>query len=136
LAAEVEGQRGWVESAAYGRAAHAFLADEERQAQLVEAGLGELWRAGAGGIWLAGYSDPALGMWSAPPVDRAWPARSWGLVAADGRERLAAAAVRAFAARLRAKSLAAPAGPPALPIDPERYWRDPLAALKDMASGS
>ncbi|NTU82095.1 MAG: hypothetical protein HGA45_22405, partial [Chloroflexales bacterium] len=35
----------------------------------------------------------------------------------------------AFAARLRAGALPATSGPPALPLDPERYWRDPATTL-------
>ncbi|MBX0327331.1 hypothetical protein K2Z83_06535 [Oscillochloris sp. ZM17-4] len=133
LPTAAEGRAGWVDSEAYGQPAHAFLADEERQARFVEAALEELRRAGAGGVWLAGYGDVAAGLWAVPPVDRAWPARTWGLVAADGREKPAAAAVRAFAARLCADDLPAPVGPPTLPIDPERYWRDPRSALAALA---
>jgi hypothetical protein len=129
LPTQAAGRAGWVPSEAYGHAGQAFLADEERQARLLEAALGELWRAGAGGIWLAGYADPAPSQWAAPPLDRAWPARTWGLVDSAGREKPAASAVRAFAAHLRTDELPAPAGPPALPIDPERYWRNPQAAL-------
>ncbi|NNJ09643.1 hypothetical protein EKD04_004825 [Chloroflexales bacterium ZM16-3] len=134
LPTATEGRAGWVESESYGVASHAFLADEERQGRFVEAALDGLWRAGAGGVMLAGYGDVAPGLWAVPPVDRAWPARSWGLVAADGREKPAAAALSAFAARLRAKDLPTPAGPPAMPIDPERYWRDPQAALAAIAA--
>lgn len=124
------GRAGWVTSEAYGEPAYAFLADEERQARFVEAALEALWRAGAAGVMLAGYADPAPELWAAPPTDRAWPPRTWGLLAADGREKPAAAALQAFAARLRGGELPAPAGPPALPIDPERYWHDPQAALR------
>jgi hypothetical protein len=129
LPTQAMGQAGWVESQAYGYASYAFLADEERQARLIETALDALWRAGAGGVWLAGYADPAPDLWAAPPVDRAWPARTWGLVGGDGNEKPAAAVVRAFAARLRANELPAPSGPPTMAIDPERYWRDPQAAL-------
>ncbi|MEI7643636.1 MAG: hypothetical protein WCJ55_04925 [Chloroflexales bacterium] len=135
LPTQAAGQAGWVESEAYGYTDYAFLADDERQARLVEAALDALWRAGAGGVWLAGYADPALSLWAAPPVDRAWPARTWGLVSADGHERPAADVVRAFAARLRADDLPAPTGPPAMPIDPERYWRDPCTAMAALVAG-
>lgn len=129
LPTAVEGRAGWVESVAYGYSAYAFLSDEERQARFIDAVLGALWRAGAGGAWLAGYGDVSPSLWAAPPLDRACPARSWGLVAVDDREKPAAAALRSFAARLRTTDLPASVGPPAMPIDPERYWRDPQSSL-------
>jgi len=123
---------GWREVERFGRPARAFFADEDEQAALVEGALADLYRAGAPGVWLAAHADHAPGQWRLPPLDRDPVARTAGLVAADGREKPAAAAVRAFAARLRAGALPAPAGPPALPIDPERYWRDPAAALRQL----
>ncbi|WP_129630721.1 hypothetical protein [Candidatus Oscillochloris fontis] len=125
LATEVDGRAGWVASHAYGEKAPAFLADQERQAGFLEAALRALWLAGAGGVWLAGYADLPASLWGATPADRAIPVRSWGLSSADGREKVAAGVVRRFAHAERGS----PNGPPSMPIDPERYWRDPQAAL-------
>lgn len=123
---------GWREVEDYGQPARAFFADADEQAALVETGLEALYRAGAAGVWLAAYADHPEGLWGLPPLDRDIPARSRGLVAPDGREKPAAAALRAFAERLCSGQLPAPAGPPALPIDPERYWRDPAGNLREL----
>ncbi|EFO81671.1 hypothetical protein OSCT_0526 [Oscillochloris trichoides DG-6] len=125
LATEVGGQAGWVSSHAYGHETYTFLADQERQAGFLEAALRALWLAGAGGVELAGYADLPASLWGAAPADRALPVRSWGLSSADGREKVAAAVVRRFAHAERGT----PNGPPSMPVDPERYWRDPRAAL-------
>lgn len=113
----------------FGRPATLALASEEQQAALVEEALAALHRDGAGGVWLAAYADTHPGLWGVPPADRSWWARTAGIVTADDREKPAAAAARAFAKRLRAGALPAPAGPPAMPCDPERYWHDPAEAL-------
>lgn len=133
VATAAEGYGGWVEGEAFGRLAPIFLADEEQQAQLVEAALAGLHGAGAAGAWLAAYADPGAGAWGIPPLDRSWLPRSWGIIAADGREKPAAEALRRFAARKRAGALPEPVGPPALPIDPERYWRDPAGEFRALA---
>lgn len=121
---------GVVEGELFGRPAPIALADEERQAAALEEALASLHAAGAAGVWLARYADVAPELWSIAPADRSWWARTPGLVAPGGREKPAALAARAFAARLRSSALSGPAAPPALPIDPERYWRDPGAALR------
>lgn len=126
------GAAGLVAGELLGRPATVALAEEERQASVVEEALAGLHRAGAGGVWLARYADVPAELWGVAPADRSWWARTAGLVAPGGREKPAAAAVRAFAARLRAGALPEPAGPPALPLDPERYWRDPAAALREL----
>jgi hypothetical protein len=124
------GAAGRVASEAFGRPAQIALAGEDQQATLVEEALAALHRDGAAGAWLAAYADIAPELWRLPPADRSWWARSAGIVAPDGREKPAAAAARAFAARLRAGELPRPSGPPALPLDPERYWRDPAAGFQ------
>lgn len=123
---------GVVEGELFGRPAPIALADEERQAATVEQALASLHGAGAGGAWLARYADVGPELWGVAPADRSWWARTPGLVAPDGREKPVAHAARAFAARLRSGTLPAPAAPPALPIDPERYWRDPAVALREL----
>jgi hypothetical protein len=124
------GAAGLVASETFGRPAQIALAEEDQQATLVEEALAALHRDGAAGVWLAAYADLAPELWRLPPADRSWWARSAGIVAPDGREKPAAFAARAFAARLRAGELPDPAGPPALPLDPERYWRDPAAEFQ------
>ena len=126
------GASGVVAGELLGRPARLALSSAEQQATLLETALAALHRDGAGGVWLAAYAELAPALWHVAPADRSWWARSAGLVAPDGSEKPAAAAVRAFAARLRAGSLAAPVGPPTLPIDPERYWRDPAASFRDL----
>lgn len=129
---EAGGASGPVTSELFGRAAPLDLVTEERQASLLEEALAALHRAGAAGVWLARYADISPELWGIAPADRSWWARTAGLVAHDGREKPAAAALRAFAGRLRAGQLAPPAGAPALPLDPERYWRDPAPALREL----
>ena len=131
LGLAVAGQAGWVDDLALGRTVRSFLADEERQAIFVEEALTTLYAAGAAGVWLSSYTDLSESTWHGPPLDRAIARRCQGLVSAEGRERPAALAVRAFAARLR-KEPPARRQPSPLPIDPERFWRTPreqLAAL-------
>lgn len=121
----VPGSNGLVVSEMFGRTVLHPLLDEERQATLLEEALAALYRDGAAEVWLPMYADPAPDVWNVPPLDRSWWARTTGLVAPGGREKPAVEALRAFAAGLRAGRLPAPAGPPALPLDPERYWYDP-----------
>ncbi len=123
------GASGLVSGERFGRPASIALAEEDQQATLIEEALASLHREGAAGVWLAHYADISPELWHIAPADRSWWARSAGLVAPDGREKPAAAAVRTFAARLRAGKLPASAGPPTLPLDPERYWRDPATEL-------
>jgi hypothetical protein len=132
LATAVGDATGLVADELFGRPATIALADEERQASLIEEALATLYREGAAGVCLARYADIHPDLWTIAPADRSWWARSAGLVAPDGREKPAAAAVRTFAARRSAGSLPTPATPPALPLDPERYWSDPAANLREL----
>jgi hypothetical protein len=134
LPTAVEGQAGWVETEVFGAAATLFLADAEQQARFVESALAALHRDGAAGVTLASYADQPASHWGVPPLDRSWLGRTGGIVDAAGNEKAAAAAVRAFATRLRSGALPAPVGPPALPLDPERYWYDPNGAYARLAA--
>ena len=111
----------WVGDRAYGRPLQAYLGDQEQQARFVEDALERLRRAGAQGAWLATYADYAPGLWQTPPLDRAVRERTLGIVDADGREKPAAGALRAFAAQ---RPTVADVAPP-IEADPESYWRDP-----------
>jgi len=55
-------------------------------------------------------------------------ARTLGLVDADGHEKPAANALRAFAASRHPVVETAPS----LVVDPERYWRDPQRAFVEL----
>lgn len=124
-ATEPGDQPGWISDQAYGQPLRAYRGDGELQAVLIEQALDGLQRGGASGAWLAAYADypPALGR--EPPLDRAIRERTLGLVDSAGNEKLAAAAVRRFAAQ----RLPVHATAPAIDIDPDRYWRDPKREL-------
>lgn len=128
-ATEAAGASGVVAGELFGRPARLALVSEERQATFVETALAALHRDGAAGVWLAAYADMRPEHWRIPPADRSWWARTAGIVTPDGREKPAAAAVRAFAAHLRSDTLPLPSAPPALPLDPERHWHSPAASF-------
>jgi hypothetical protein len=121
---------GWIADTAYGRPARPYLADEEEQAEFVGTALELLWRAGARGAWLASYADYPPELWRTPPLDRVTRERTLGLVDAEGREKLAAAVLRAFATRLEAGE--AQPTPTPLEVDPERYWREPRGMFEEL----
>lgn len=131
MATAPDGRGGWAADESYGRSALSYWGHPDEQAEFVGAALAGLHRAGARGAWLAAYADYAPALWRIPPLDRAVRERTLGLVDAEGREKPAAAAVRAFAAGLRASGQAAPnSGGPTLGVDPERYWRDPKRSFE------
>ncbi|HEU4328959.1 MAG TPA: hypothetical protein VFS21_37825 [Roseiflexaceae bacterium] len=153
-----DGQTGWTADALLGIARQTYLAHPQEQAEFIGTALERLYAAGAAGIWLSDYADYPPELWRLPPLDRAVSARTRGLVDRNGREKPVADAVRSFAARLRAERAAAtvpspaqqtpPAGTPPLttpgqagpaapvrrfsplPLDSERYWRDPRRELE------
>ncbi len=128
-----EGQTGWIATEIFGRATTLFLADAEEQARFLESALAALHQDGAAGVTLAAYADQSPGSWSVPPLDRSWLGRTGGIVDAAGNPKPAAVAVRVFAERLRTGTLPTPGGPPAMPVDPERYWHTPEAVFDNLA---
>jgi hypothetical protein len=122
------GQPGWINDSVHGRALHAYRAGPEEQAAFVEATLGQLHRAGARGAWLASYADYPQPLWRTAPLDRSIRERTLGLIDAEGREKPAAGALRAFVSQ-----------PPvvvhttsAAMVDPESYWRDPKRSFDEL----
>jgi hypothetical protein len=129
----VEGQVGWVATELFGQPAMLFLAETEQQARFLETALAGLYRDGAAGVTLASYADQPTSVWNVPPLNRTWFGRTGGLVDTAGNEKPAVAVIRSFAAQLRSGALPAPANPPALPVDPERYWHNPEAEFARLA---
>jgi hypothetical protein len=125
-------QRGgvWANEQVYGRSQTLFYADLEQQAGFVEAGLDRLYRAGAAGVWLAAFADHHPELWRLPPLDRYPRLRTLGLIDAQGQEKPATAAVRAFARRLREAGGDRVTQQPAA-IDAERYWHNPARMLAE-----
>jgi hypothetical protein len=121
---------GWIDDSIFGRRVQSYLATTDEQAIFLETALSRLWRAGAAGVWLAAYADHPEEEWRAAPLDRALRYRTLGIVDASGREKPAAAAVRAFAAELR--TAAAQERPIPAAIDAERYWRQPAQRLDEL----
>jgi len=122
------GQAGWINDTAYGKTLRAYKAEPEEQAAFVEATLDRLHRVGARGIWLASYADYPQPLWGIPPLDRAIRERTLGVVDAEGREKPAAGALRAFAAQ---RPTVVNAMPP-ISVDPERYWREPKRSFEEL----
>jgi hypothetical protein len=123
-----DGRAGWISDSAYGRALRAYRGEAEQQSLFVAATLDRLHAAGATGAWLASYADYGQPLWRVPPLDRAIRERTLGLVDADGREKPAAAALRAFAAERRPVVEIAPA----VEADPDRYWREPKRSFDEL----
>jgi len=126
-------QRGglWANESFYGRQHSVFYADDEQQATFFNTALDRLYQAGAAGVWLAAYADHHPEVWKMPPLDNSPRLRTLGIVHAQGHEKLAAGAVRDFAARLRKNNatihIPQPAG-----IDAERYWHDPSRRIVEL----
>jgi hypothetical protein len=123
-----EGQASWIDDSAYGRPLHVYQGELEEQAAFVEIALDRLHRAGAHGAWLTSYSDYPPPLWQTPPLDRAIRERTLGLVDAEGREKPAAAALRAFASQ---RPTVLNVTPPIV-VDPEKYWRDPKRSFDQL----
>lgn len=115
----------------FGRQRTVTRLDAERQARFVVTAVEQLQRAGAAGAWLAAYADYAPELWRLPPLDRALRERSVGLVDQTGREKLVAIALRSLAARVR-DSTATPQRHTLPEVDPERFWRDPERACREL----
>jgi hypothetical protein len=128
LPTDLFGQPGWISDSAYGKPLRAYRAEPEEQTAFVEASLDRLRRAGAQGAWLATYADYPQPLWRMPPLDRAIRERTLGVVDAEGREKPAAAALRAFAAQ---RPTVVGVAPP-IDVDPERYWRDPKRSFEEL----
>lgn len=116
---------GWLSDQAFGRALRSYVATAEQQGMFAEQVLSGLQRDGAAGAWFAAYADYAPELWRQSPLDRSGRERTLGLVDVQGREKPAAAALRAFAAERRPVL----ATRPTLDVDPERYWRAPAREL-------
>lgn len=117
--------RGWQSDEIFAQPAQTFLADEEAVATALQAALPALARAGAAAVWLAGMVDPTEEQWKIPPFDRSWPARTWGLWTADGRPKASWEALRETIGSLPAQGAL-----PTLPVEPDRFWRDPANELR------
>jgi hypothetical protein len=129
-------QRGgaWVDELIYTRRRASFYADLEQQASFLEAALDRLARAGAAGIWLSAYADPSPERWREAPLDRCRRERTLGILDHTGREKPAAAAVRAFAAQLRSRGHAIMEHA-RQQIDRERHWHAPEESLRELWGG-
>lgn len=102
-----------------------YLASEEEGARYYEQVLERLAATGAAGAyaWCYGDYDPAL--FTRAPFDTALRERSFGLVRANGSEKPAAGAVRAFAARLQRGEVPFGLPPKLLDVTPDEYYAAP-----------
>jgi hypothetical protein len=128
LPTTLNGPAGWINDTAYGRSLQAYQAEPEEQVAFVEVALDRLHHDGARGAWLAAYADYPQPLWQMPPLDRAIRERTLGIVDADGREKPAARALRAFAAQ---RPTVVNVEPP-IAVDPERYWREPKRSFEEL----
>lgn len=117
--------RGWQADEIFAQPIQIFLADEEAAATAVQTTIQHLASAGAAATWLISMVDPAEQHWNIPPFDRSWAARTWGLWTADGRPKAGWEALREAIAHLPTQ-----ASLPTLPIDPDRFWRNPAHELR------
>lgn len=117
--------RGWQADEIFAQPARTFLADEEAVATAIQHTLPALAQAGAAAVWLTGMVDPTEDQWKIPPFDRSWVARTWGLWTADGRPKAGWEALREVIGNLPVKHSL-----PTLPVEPDRFWRDPAHELR------
>jgi len=102
----------------------AYLVSEEQAAEYLGETLSGLWEGGAAGAFVYCYSDVAADVCERPPFDERLPERSFGLLRADGSEKPAAAAFRAFA-RQRRPLRAAATNSVLADLSPEAYYEAP-----------
>lgn len=105
------------------------LVDEGEAAAYVARGLRALADAGATGAMLWCYSDYATAIWGEPPLDQAPHERTFGIFRADGSEKPAALAVRAFASGAAPSARPVPVAPGFIDMEPEDFYLAPGGAL-------
>lgn len=79
----------------------AYFLSEEQAAEYLTSSLTALWQAGAAGAVVYCYADADPSLYSRPPFDQSLIERTFGLVRADGSEKPAAQAFRAFGKKKR-----------------------------------
>jgi hypothetical protein len=110
-----------------GGPAEHFMASEEDMAAYVEAVLPRLVAVGATGAMFWCFADVAQELWERPPYHDWRHERFFGLVRPDGSLKPHAEVVKRFAATKPQVMR-----PPAVKlgrIDPDEYYRDPMAAI-------
>jgi len=102
-----------------------YLASEEEGAAYYANVLERLAATGAAGAYAWCYGDYAPKLFGRAPFDTALRERSFGLVRADGSEKPACAAIRAFAARLARGAVAFGSAPKLLDVGADAYYGAP-----------
>ena len=109
------------------------LVSEEAAATYVGRALPLLREAGATGAMLWCHSDYDRALWTLPPLDEATHERSFGLWRADGREKPAIGAIRAFQRTLATSTDGLTAQVPPdeawLDVGPDEFYRSPEREL-------
>jgi beta-galactosidase len=108
-----------------GRSREQYLASEDEGARYYEGVLERLAATGAAGAYAWCYADYDTKLFDRPPFDTAIRERSFGLVRADGTEKPAAEAVRAFASRLERGTVPFGIAPTVLDVTVDAYYAAP-----------
>jgi endo-1,4-beta-mannosidase len=108
-----------------GRARRQYLASEVEAGRYYAEVLERLAATGAAGAYAWCYADYDASLFDRAPLDRAVRERTFGVVRADGSEKPAAVAVRAFAKRLAKGEARLDAGPRVLDVSADAYYAAP-----------
>jgi len=108
-----------------GRSLEQYLASEEEGGLYYEGVLDRLAATGAAGAYAWCYADYDPTLFDRAPFDTAIRERSFGLVRADGSEKLAAQVVRGFAARLERSEVPFGIAPKLLDVPVDAYYAAP-----------
>jgi endo-1,4-beta-mannosidase len=113
-----------------GRPMPQYLASEEEGASYYTQVLERLAATGSAGAYAWCYADYHPDLYDRAPFDHAIRERSFGLIRADGSEKPAAHAMRAFARRLERGEVAFGVAPRVLDITADAYYASPEAHFR------
>ncbi len=100
-----------------------YMFSEEQAAGYLTEALTGLWETGAAGAFVYCYSDVEPMVFERPPFDERIPERTFGLLRADGTEKPAAKAFKAFARQRH--EIHAPANSGLDDLTPDEYYEAP-----------